>query len=93
MSYNIIYIYSLADSIYIYKYIHITFFYVFIYIYILLLILFFIIITEAVRKIKVFENVSNSDIEEPIKIYIAGATFRIKAKKTNELTDDNNEAI
>ncbi|KAL5238376.1 hypothetical protein ACI65C_005786 [Semiaphis heraclei] len=49
---------------------------------------------EAVRKIKVFENVSNSDIEEPIKIYIAGATFRIKAKKkTNELTDDYNEAI
>lgn len=35
---------------------------------------------EAVRKIKPFENVSNSEIEEPLKIYIAGPTFRIKIK-------------
>jgi len=79
-------IYSISYNIYIYYFILCT------HIYNLLLILFFITITEAVRKIKGFENVSNSDIKEPIKIYIVGATFRIiKAKKTNELTD--NEAI
>jgi len=33
---------------------------------------------EAVRKIKAFENATNSEIEGPMKIYLAGAAFRKK---------------
>eukprot|EP00102_Acyrthosiphon_pisum_P019468 XP_016656678.1 PREDICTED: uncharacterized protein LOC107882601 [Acyrthosiphon pisum] len=36
------------------------------------------IIIEAVRKIKAFENATNSEIEGPMKIYLAGAAFRKK---------------
>jgi hypothetical protein len=33
---------------------------------------------EAIKKIKSFQDMPNSDIETPIKIYLAGAAFRKK---------------
>jgi len=41
---------------------------------------------EAVRKIKAFENATNSEIEGPMKIYLAGAAFRKKNSVVCSLT-------
>lgn len=38
---------------------------------------YYIYFVEAVRSIKQFENATNSEIQAPLTIYIAGATFRI----------------
>lgn len=38
---------------------------------------------EAVRKIKMFENASNSDIQGPLTIFIAGATSGLNNKKND----------
>lgn len=37
-------------------------------------------LTDAVRKIKLFQNVTNAEIQAPLTIYIAGAAFRLNKK-------------
>lgn len=44
---------------------------------------YYFLFIEAVRTIKMFEHISNLEIEEPMKVYIAGATYRLQTKKPN----------
>lgn len=46
-----------------------------------------IIVSDSIKKIPKFHQYNNIEVENALKIFIAGAKFRIN-KKTNEVSDE-----
>lgn len=46
---------------------------------------YYVLIIDSIKKIKKFLNFNSIDVEQPIKIFIAGAKFRNKSESESQL--------
>lgn len=49
--------------------------------------------SESLRKIKKYKDFNAIDVEMPIKVFIAGAKFRLLSKPSNQLTQTTSATI